>query len=220
MSIWTLHGDGRTVRPDDVVRPEERLAWPYTIGIGLQHVVAMFGATFLVPVLTGFPPSTTIFFSGIGTLLFLLLTRNRLPSYLGSSFAFIAPVLAAKSDGGIPEALGGIVAAGVLLALVGLLVQAVGSSRVIPSSMPRPARRTGTTSGSGFASRQPVAGATGVVTSNGSVRICRVPSYARRVTSSSVSRRKVGESVRSSRRVVSLWATRGWSTTRVRTRGR
>jgi uracil-xanthine permease len=130
VSLWTLHGDGRTVRPDEVVRPDERLAWPYTVGIGLQHVVAMFGATFLVPVLTGFPPSTTIFFSGIGTLIFLLLTRNRLPSYLGSSFAFIAPVLAAKADGGIPEALGGIVAAGVLLALVGLLVQAVGTGPV------------------------------------------------------------------------------------------
>ena len=130
MSVWTLHGDGRTVAPDAVVRPEERLAWPYTIGIGLQHVVAMFGATFLVPVLTGFPPSTTIFFSGIGTLLFLLITRNRLPSYLGSSFAFIAPVTAASADGGIPEALGGIVAAGALLALVGLLVQAVGTAVV------------------------------------------------------------------------------------------
>ncbi len=130
MAIWTLHGDGRTVRPEAVVRPEERLAWPYTVGIGLQHVVAMFGATFLVPVLTGFPPSTTIFFSGIGTLVFLAVTRNRIPSYLGSSFAFIAPVLAAQADGGIPAALGGIVAAGVLLALVGLLVQAVGSGPV------------------------------------------------------------------------------------------
>ena len=130
MSIWTLHGDGRTVGPDAVVRPEERLAWPYTVGIGLQHVVAMFGATFLVPVLTGFPPSTTIFFSGIGTLVFLLVTRNRLPSYLGSSFAFIAPVTAASADGGIPEALGGIVAAGVLLALVGVLVQALGTGFV------------------------------------------------------------------------------------------
>ena len=130
MAIWTLHGDGRTVRPDEVVRPDERLAWPYTVGIGLQHVVAMFGATFLVPVLTGFPPSTTIFFSGIGTLLFLLVTRNRVPSYLGSSFAFIAPVLAASAGGGVPEALGGIVAAGLLLIAVGLLVQAVGTRPV------------------------------------------------------------------------------------------
>ena len=126
MAIWTLHGDGRTVRPDEVVRPDERLAWPYTVGIGLQHVVAMFGATFLVPVITGFPPSTTLFFSGVGTLVFLAVTRNRVPSYLGSSFAFLAPVAAATASGGIPEALGGIVAAGVLLVAVGLLVQAVG----------------------------------------------------------------------------------------------
>ena len=71
-----------------VVAPGERLSWPRTIGLGAQHVVAMFGATFLVPVLTGFPPATTLLFSGVGTILFLLITGNRLPSYLGSSFAF------------------------------------------------------------------------------------------------------------------------------------
>src|SRR3954463_3321924 len=116
--LWSLHGDGRHVAPNEVVAPEERLAWPQTIGIGMQHVVAMFGATFLVPVLTGFPPTTTLFFSGIGTLGFLLLTRNRLPSYLGSSFAFIAPITAATATGGMGTALAGIVAVGLLLALV------------------------------------------------------------------------------------------------------
>lgn len=130
MAIWTLHGDGRRVAPGEVVRPEERLAWPLTFGVGVQHVLAMFGATFLVPVITGFPPSTTIFFSGVGTLLFLLITRNRLPSYLGSSFAFISPVLAAQTDGGIAAALGGIVVAGALLAVVGFLVQAFGSRMI------------------------------------------------------------------------------------------
>src|SRR3954471_7400498 len=90
-----------------VVAPDERLAWGRTLGIGAQHVVAMFGATFLVPLLTGFPPATTLLFSGLGTLLFLVVTGNRVPSYLGSSFAFIAPVAAAKAEGGIPEALGG-----------------------------------------------------------------------------------------------------------------
>ena len=59
-SPWTLHGDGRTIARGEVVRPDERLTWPRTIGIGVQHVVAMFGATFLVPVLTGFPPATTL----------------------------------------------------------------------------------------------------------------------------------------------------------------
>lgn len=128
MPLWTLHGTGRLAGVDDVVPPEERLSWPLTTGIGLQHVLAMFGATFLVPRITHFPPATTIFFSGIGTLLFLLLTRNRLPSYLGSSFAFISPVMAAQAHGGIPVALGGIVAAGALLAIVGLLVQSLGTA--------------------------------------------------------------------------------------------
>jgi uracil-xanthine permease len=130
VGIWTLHGADGRLGADAVVRPGERLRWPATVGVGAQHVLAMFGATFLVPTLTGFPPSTTIFFSGLGTALFLLLTGNRLPSYLGSSFAFIAPVLAAKADGGIRAALGGIVVAGVLLALVGLVVQAVGITPV------------------------------------------------------------------------------------------
>ena len=55
LQLWELHGDGRTVTPGAVVRPEERLSWGRTAGIGMQHVVAMFGATFLVPVLTGVP---------------------------------------------------------------------------------------------------------------------------------------------------------------------
>ena len=99
MKIWSLHGDGKSVAPGEVVGPAERLNWPATIAIGVQHVVAMFGATFLVPVLTGFPVPTTLLFSGVGTLLFLIVTRNKLPSYLGSSFAFIAPVTAASPDG-------------------------------------------------------------------------------------------------------------------------
>lgn len=124
---WTLHGDGKTVGPTDVVAPGERLNWPITIGIGAQHVVAMFGATFLVPLITGFPPSTTILFSGIGTLLFLLITRNKLPSYLGSSFAFIAPITAATATAGMGSALFGILAVGLLLAVVGAIVQFTGA---------------------------------------------------------------------------------------------
>jgi uracil-xanthine permease len=124
---WTLHGDGRTVAPGAVVRPGERLAWPAMLGLGGQHVLAMFGATALVPVLTGFPVSTTLLVSGIGTLVFCLVTRGRVPSYTGSSFAFIAPVLAAKEDGGVPAALGGIVCAGIALALVGLVLARAGT---------------------------------------------------------------------------------------------
>jgi uracil-xanthine permease len=86
----------------------------------------MFGATFLVPIITGFPPSTTLFFSGVGTLIFLTLTKNKVPSYLGSSFAFLAPIAAAMANGGMAVALGGVVATGVILAVVGLVVNAVG----------------------------------------------------------------------------------------------
>ncbi|MFC5790517.1 nitrate reductase [Agromyces tardus] len=128
---WTLHGDGTTVATGEVVAPGERLSWPRTIGLGAQHVVAMFGATFLVPIITGFPPATTLFFSGLGTILFLLITANRVPSYLGSSFAFIAPITAAKAGEGIADPMGaalfGILVVGVLLALVGLVVQFAGS---------------------------------------------------------------------------------------------
>ena len=123
---WNLHGNGKSVKDGEVVKPDERLAWPLTIGVGVQHIAAMFGATFLVPIITGFPPSTTLFFSGIGTLVFLILTKNRVPSYLGSSFAFLAPIAAAKASGGVAVALGGVVATGVLLALVGVIVKAVG----------------------------------------------------------------------------------------------
>ena len=123
---WKLHGNGKSVKDGDVVKPGERLAWPLTIGVGVQHIAAMFGATFLVPIITGFPPSTTLFFSGVGTLIFLALTKNKVPSYLGSSFAFLAPIAAAMSNGGMAVALGGVVATGVILAVVGLVVNAVG----------------------------------------------------------------------------------------------
>jgi NCS2 family nucleobase:cation symporter-2 len=125
--VWTLHADGQDVAPDAIVRPHERLSWGRTVGFGAQHVVAMFGATFLVPLLTGFPPTTTLFFSGVGTLLFLLVTRNRVPSYLGSSFAFIAPIQASMGDHGMGAALFGIMVTGQLLAAVGLVVTATGT---------------------------------------------------------------------------------------------
>lgn len=131
---WTVHGDGKKILPGAVVAPEERLNWPRTVGIGMQHVVAMFGATLLVPTLTGFPVNTTLLFSGLGTMIFLLLTRNRLPSYLGSSFAFIAPLSASQAQG-IAAQLGGILVTGLALVLVGLVVRALGK-RVIDLVMP------------------------------------------------------------------------------------
>lgn len=136
MSIlgWTVHGDGKKIAPGAVVAPEERLSWGRTIGIGMQHVVAMFGATLLVPTLTGFPVNTTLLFSGLGTILFLLITRNRLPSYLGSSFAFIAP-LTASQQYGIAAQAGSILVTGLVLVAVGFVVNAAGR-RVLDAVMP------------------------------------------------------------------------------------
>ncbi|WP_072343343.1 uracil-xanthine permease family protein [Actinomyces urinae] len=124
---WRLHGDGKSISPGEVVMPYERLTWPRTIGIGAQHVVAMFGATFLVPLLTGFPPNTTLFFTAIGTLLFLAITAGRLPSYLGSSFALIVPIVAVSQSLGPAFALGGIIATGATLAMVGVIVHFAGA---------------------------------------------------------------------------------------------
>ena len=119
---WQLHGDGKTLAPGEVVEPDERLTWVRTAGIGAQHVIAMFGATFLVPILTGFDPSTTLFFTAMSTALFLLINRNVLPSYLGSSFGFIAPITAVSTaNKGIAVASFGIMVTGILLALVGVL---------------------------------------------------------------------------------------------------
>jgi NCS2 family nucleobase:cation symporter-2 len=123
---WKLHGNGKTISSGEVVSTDERLSWPRTIGIGLQHIAAMFGATFLVPIITGFSPTTTLFFSGVGTILFLIITQNKVPSYLGSSFAFLAPIAAAKAGGGMSAALGGVVVTGVILAIIGLIVRQAG----------------------------------------------------------------------------------------------
>lgn len=131
---WTLHGNGKNVGDGAVVAPDQRLSWPRTVGIGMQHVIAMFGATLLVPTVTGFPVTTTLLFSGIGTALFLIITRGRIPSYLGSSFAFIAPLSAAQASGPAAQ-LGAVMSVGIVLAAVGLVVRLAGG-RVIEAVMP------------------------------------------------------------------------------------
>ena len=83
MAIWTLHGDG-SPKPGAVVAPTERLSWGRTAGLGAQHVVAMFGATFVFPILMGLNPQLAVMMSGIATLVFLFVVRHRVPSYLGS----------------------------------------------------------------------------------------------------------------------------------------
>ncbi|MGO1049898.1 uracil-xanthine permease family protein [Crossiella sp. CA198] len=136
MALWALHGDGRRVQDGAMVAPEERLNWFLTIGFGVQHVMVMFAATMLVPLLTGFPPTTTLFFSGLGTLLFLLITRNRMPSYLGSSFAFLAPLTAAMQQNvSMAARVGAVLVAGALMLVIGIAVKALGA-RLLESLMP------------------------------------------------------------------------------------
>jgi uracil-xanthine permease len=109
--------------------------------MGAQHVVAMFGATVLAPLLMGFDPNVAILMSGVGTLIFFALVGGRVPSYLGSSFAFIGVVIAATGYAGsgpnpnLGTALGGIVACGLVYAAIGLVVMAAGT-RWIEKLMP------------------------------------------------------------------------------------
>jgi uracil-xanthine permease len=124
-----------------VVAPDERLPWPQTTALGLQHVVAMFGSTVLAPILMGFDPNICVLMSGVGTLIFFAVTGGKVPSYLGSSFAFISVVIVASAYGGkgsnanIAVALGGIIAAGVVYAVIAFAVMAAGT-RWIERLMP------------------------------------------------------------------------------------
>ncbi|MGC4367228.1 solute carrier family 23 protein [Hydrogenophaga sp. R2] len=116
-----------------VIGPDERLPWGQTTVMGVQHLIAMFGATVLAPILMGFDPNVAILMSGIGTLIFFFMTGGQVPSYLGSSFAFIGVVIAASGYAGpgpnanIGVALGGIIACGLLYFIIGAIVQAVGT---------------------------------------------------------------------------------------------
>src|SRR3954453_16383787 len=136
--VWKLKASG-------VIMPEDRLSWGQTAVSSLQHCVAMSGSTIIAPLLMGFDPNVAVLFSGIGTLIFFVIVAGRVPSYLGSSFAFIAVVIAATGYGGhgpnpnLAVALGGIVGAGVLYGVIGLIVlwSGVGwGERRVPPAVP------------------------------------------------------------------------------------
>ena len=130
MFTWTVK------QPADgiVIAPDERLPWPQTVALGIQHVVAMFGATILGPLLMGFDPNIAVLMSGVGTLIFFVAVGGKVPSYVGSSFAFISVVAVATGYAGqganpnIPLALGGIVVCGAIYALIGLGVMSAGAA--------------------------------------------------------------------------------------------
>ncbi|MEY4506714.1 MAG: hypothetical protein RL297_1292 [Pseudomonadota bacterium] len=132
MFNWT-EKSANTLNHGGVVGPDERLPWAQTGVMGVQHLIAMFGATVLAPLLMGFDPNVAVLMSGVGTLIFFVMTQGKVPSYLGSSFAFIGVVIAASGYAGpgtnanIGVALGGIIACGMVYTLIGMVVQAIGT---------------------------------------------------------------------------------------------
>src|SRR5690606_35807850 len=108
------------VRSGGVVAPHERLPWGKTVGLGAQHVVAMFGATFVFPLIMGLNAQLAIMMSGIATVMFLLIVQGKVPSYLGTSAAFVGGVAAIRAQGGdSAQVTGAIFVAGLILAAVG-----------------------------------------------------------------------------------------------------
>jgi uracil-xanthine permease len=110
--------------------PEDKLPFVKLVPMAIQQVLAMFGGTVLAPILMGFDPQITLFFSGIGTLIFVFVTGLKVPSYLGSSFAFIGPILAITGGNAskIPSALCGIAGAAILYALAAIVTMLWGPS--------------------------------------------------------------------------------------------
>ena len=131
MPIWTVHGDGKNIEPGQVVAPMERLSWGRTIGLGGQHVVSMFGATFVFPIIMGLNPQLAVMLSGFCTLFFLAVVKGRIPSYLGTSAAFVGGIAAIYAQGGSPsEVTGAIMVSGLVLAAIGVVIHFLGGSLV------------------------------------------------------------------------------------------
>jgi uracil-xanthine permease len=139
MFKWEVVYGGQTPPPGKAVGPHQRLSWPRTIGLGAQHVVAMFGATFVFPIVMGLDPNLAILFSGICTVLFLLVVKGHVPSYLGTSGSFVAGVTAIRAQGGDSASVtGAILISGLVLALVGVLVHFMGAGalkKVLPPAV-------------------------------------------------------------------------------------
>ncbi|MDI1461620.1 solute carrier family 23 protein [Catellatospora sp. KI3] len=136
MLRWHEVYGGKTPPPGGVVAPDERLSWPRMAGLGAQHVVAMFGATFVFPVVMGLNPQLAIMVSGVATIVFLLIVQGRVPSYLGTSASFVSAVAAIRAQGGdSAQVTGAILIAGAVLALVGLLIHLLGF-RVLHAVLP------------------------------------------------------------------------------------
>ena len=135
MALWKLHGDG-SLKPGAIVAPDERLSWGKTVGLGAQHVVAMFGATFVFPLLMGLNPQLAIMMSGIATLIFLAVVKGRVPSYLGSSASFVGVATAIYAAGGNPSHVSGAMFwVGLALLVTGVIIHYAGSG-VVHKALP------------------------------------------------------------------------------------
>ena len=136
MAGWKLVYDGKTPPPGAAVAPDERLSWGRTVGLGAQHVVAMFGATFVFPLIMGLNAQLAIMMSGIATICFLLIVQGKVPSYLGTSASFVGGAAAIYSqEGDAADVTGAVLVAGVVLALVGVLIHFAGT-RVLHAVLP------------------------------------------------------------------------------------
>ncbi|MGH3470612.1 MAG: uracil-xanthine permease family protein [Nocardioidaceae bacterium] len=125
---WKEVYGGKTPPPGQAVAPDERLSWGRTVGLGAQHVVAMFGATFVFPIVMGLNPQLAIMMSGIATICFLLIVKGAVPSYLGTSASFVSAAAAIYAQGGGPaNVTGAILIAGAVLLVVGVLIHFLGS---------------------------------------------------------------------------------------------
>ncbi len=110
-----------------IIQVEERPPLALNIPLSIQHLFAMFGSTVLVPFLFNVSPTTCLFMNGIGTLLYLFITKGRIPSYLGSSFAFISPVLAIMATSSYHDAQSGFIVFGIIFILFSALIKATGT---------------------------------------------------------------------------------------------
>lgn len=122
-------------RRDVVLDVDERPGTGQWIGLSLQHMFSMFGSTVLVPILVGLNPGIALFSSGVGTLMYLLITRHKIPAYMGSSFSFIVPMMALMKSTGYPGIAQGTIAVGCVYLIVSLIVSRFGSAwinRILP----------------------------------------------------------------------------------------
>ena len=110
-----------------IIQVEEKVPFKLLVPLSIQHMFAMFGASVLVPFVFGINPAVVLFMNGVGTLLFILITKGRAPAYLGSSFAFLAPAGVVIAKWGYSYALGGFVAVGFLGCVLALIIYKFGS---------------------------------------------------------------------------------------------